>query len=145
MLILQLQKRGIISGKRIISDARLVEADAAMDSLVEREDSDPEARQLKAYECRYHDFKEGKRERKISNQTHVSKTDPDSTLVSKGSTYKKLSYKTHYWIAADSSMIVDCYATTDSRYEYYSSRRIVSNKKLTTDNCCLKSYLTHLL
>ena len=41
----------------MISDASLVEADAAMDSLVEREDSDPEARKLKAYECRYHDFK----------------------------------------------------------------------------------------
>lgn len=68
MLILQWQKRGIISGKQMISDTSLVEADAAMDSLVEREDSNPEARELKAYERQYHDFKEGKRERKISNQ-----------------------------------------------------------------------------
>ena len=86
-------------------------------SLVERECSDPESRELKAYERRYHDFKEGRRERKVSNQTHVSKTDPDSTLVSKGPAYKKLSYKTHYSIDADSHMIVDCHATTGSKHE----------------------------
>ena len=49
----------------MISDASLVEADAAMDSLVEREDSDPEARKLKAYECRYHDFKKVKEKEKF--------------------------------------------------------------------------------
>jgi len=117
MLILKWKQAGIISGKRMISDASLVEADAAMDSLVERECSDPVSRELKAYERRYHDFKEGRRERKVSNQTHVSKTDPDSTLVSKGSAYKKLSYKTHYSIDADSRMIVDCHATTGSKHE----------------------------
>lgn len=67
----------------MISDASLIEADASINSVVEREDADPNARALKNYEQRYHDFKEGKKQRKFSNQTHVSKTDPDATLVSK--------------------------------------------------------------
>lgn len=117
LLILQWKKEGIISGKRMISDASLVEADASMDSLVKREDGDPDARELKLYEQRYHDFKEGKKERKVSNQTHVSKTDPDATLVSRKGYYKKLNYKTHYSIDADSRMIVDCHATTGSKHE----------------------------
>ena len=45
--------------------ASLVEANAAMDSLVEREDSDPKARKLKAYEHQYHDFKKAKEKEKF--------------------------------------------------------------------------------
>lgn len=62
-------------------------------------------------------LKKVKEKEKFLTKTYVSKTDPDSTLVSKGSTYKKLSYKTHYSIDADSLMIVDCHATTGSRHE----------------------------
>jgi transposase len=117
MLILQWKKVGIIKGKSMISDASLVEANASINSLSKREKSDPKARELKAYQRRYHDFREGKKERSVSNQTHVSKTDPDATLVSRASCYKKLSYKTHYSIDADSRIIVDCYATTGSQHE----------------------------
>lgn len=108
----------MISGKRMISDASLIEADASMDSLIKREDGDPDARALKMYEQRYHDFKEGKKEQKVSNQTHASKTDPDATLVSRKGYYKKLNYKKHYSIDADSRMIVDCHATTGSKHEF---------------------------
>jgi transposase len=116
-LIIQWKKEGIINGKRMMSDASLVEANASMGSLIKREDGDPNAKELKKYERRYHDFNEGKKERKFSNQTHVSKTDPDATFVSRKSHYKKLNYKTHYSIDADSRIIVDCYATTGSKHE----------------------------
>lgn len=116
-LIKQWQQSGIIKGQRMISDASLFEANADMDSLVEREDGDPNARVLKMYDQRYHDFKEGKKQRKVSNQTHVSKTDADASLVSRKNTYRKLCYKTHYSIDAPSRMITDCYATTGARHE----------------------------
>ena len=67
-----------------------------MGSLVERTDSDPEAQALKDYQWRYHDFKTGKRHRKYANQTHVSATDPDATLVSRRDDYKKLCYKARF-------------------------------------------------
>jgi len=79
--------------------------------------SDPDARLLKQYEHRYHDFREGRRRRKYANQTHVSRTDPDATLVSRRDGYKKLSYKAHFSIAAESRIVTDCHATTGARHE----------------------------
>lgn len=116
-LIARWQEEGHIRGRRIVADASLVEADAAIDSLVERDDADPNARALKHYEHRYHDFKTGKRRRKLANQTHVSASDPDATLVSRPGAHKKLSYKAHFSADADSRMITDCHATTGARHE----------------------------
>ena len=80
---------GPIRGGRIVADASLVEADAAVDSLVERDDTDPDARTLKNYERNYHDFRAGQRRRKYANQTHVSSSDRDASLVSRRDGYKK--------------------------------------------------------
>lgn len=112
-----LRHKGAIKGQRMISDASLVEADAAMDSLVGRQEADPGSRELRRYEKRYHDFREGKKARKISNQTHISKSDPDATIVSRQSSYPKLCYKVHYSVDASSRIIVDCHATTGARHE----------------------------
>lgn len=73
-----------------------------------------QCQELKNYDSRYHDFREGKKERKFSNQTHLSVTDSDVTISRKNS-YKKLRYKTHYSIDADSQVIINCYATIDSK------------------------------
>jgi hypothetical protein len=72
---------------------------------------------LRQYERRYHDFREGKRSRKYANQTHVSSTDPDASLVPRRDSYEKLCYKAHFAIDADSRMVTDCYATTGARHE----------------------------
>ena len=116
-LVAHWRDRGHIRGRRILTDASLVEADAAVDSMIERDDADPDARALKHYERRYHDFKTGKRRRKLANQTHVSASDPDATLVSRPGVHKKLCYKAHFSADADSRMITDCHATTGARHE----------------------------
>ncbi len=116
-LIARCQEEGHIRGRRIVADASLVEANAAIDSMVERDDVDPDARVLKHYEHRYHDFKTGKRRRKLANQTHVSASDPDATLVSRPGVHKKLCYKAHFSADTDSRMITDAYATTGARHE----------------------------
>ena len=116
-LIARWGEQGHIRGRRIVADASLVEADAAVGSLVERDDADKNARALKDYERRYHDFKTGERRRKYANQTHVSASDPDASLVSRRGGYKKLSYKAHFSADADSRMITDCHATTGARHE----------------------------
>ena len=107
---------GPIRGGRIVADASLVEADAAVDSLVERDDTDPDARTLKNYERNYHDFRAGQRRRKYANQTHVSSSDRDASLVSRRDGYKKRCYKAHFSADADSRMITDCHATTGARH-----------------------------
>jgi len=116
-LISRWKADGHIRGRRIVVDASLVEADAAIDSLVDRDDADPDARLLKQYQRRYHDFREGKRRRKYANQTHVSGTDADCSLVSRKDGYKKLCYKVHFSIDADSRMVTDPHATTGARHE----------------------------
>ncbi len=116
-LIARWKRQGHIRGRRIVADATLVQADASVDSLVEREDADPNARALKNYERRYHDFRAGKRVRKVANQTHVSASDPDATLVSRPGVHRKLCYKAHFSADAESRMVTDCYATTGARHE----------------------------
>lgn len=116
-LLSQWIKTGVVKGKSMMSDASLVEANASLDSLVQREDGDPNARALKMYERQYHDFKEGKKQRTVSNQTHVSRTDPDATMVSRQGYHRKLTHKVHYSMDAKSRIITDCYVTTGAKHE----------------------------
>ena len=64
-LIKKSDKIGIISGKVMISDASLIIANASLDSMNPRENLDPNCRNLKTYEQRYHDFKMGKKKEKF--------------------------------------------------------------------------------
>ena len=111
------KKAGIVTGRKLITDASLIDADASLDSMLERPEGDPDAKALKNYQQRYHDFREGKKQRRVSNQTHVSHSDPDATLVSRKGTYRKMAYKVHYTIDGDSRIITDCYGTTGAKHE----------------------------
>ncbi len=72
-MIKQWYELDIIKGATIISDTSLVESNASMNRSILRKDrGDTHKRELKIYERRYHDFREGKKVMKISNQTHVS-------------------------------------------------------------------------
>jgi IS5 family transposase len=117
LMLLQWQKQGRFTGKQIVADATLVKANASMDSLVEREDADPNARVLKQYEKRYHDFQHGKRKRRVANQTHVSASDLDATMVYRKGTEGGLKYKVHYSADVKTRIITDCYTTTGSTHE----------------------------
>ncbi|QOJ24026.1 MAG: transposase [Gammaproteobacteria bacterium] len=117
LMLLQWQKQGRFTGKQIVVDATLVKANASMDSLVKRENADPNARVLKQYEKRYHDFQHGKRKRRVANQTHVSASDPDATMVYRKGTDGGLKYKVHYSADVKTRIITDCYTTTGSTHE----------------------------
>ena len=55
--------------------------------------------------------------RKLSNQTHRSRTDPDATLAQKKGTPLQLKYKVHQTIDADSRVILDSEVTTGARQD----------------------------
>lgn len=117
-LLRRWQAANRLTGRRLLVDASLVEANAAYGSLVERQDEDPKKRPLKPYQQRYREIKRAKAQRRrVSNQTHVSRSDADATLVSRPGYFKRLYYKVHYTIDADSRLITDCLATTGSRHE----------------------------
>lgn len=58
-MIKKWDKIGIIGGKAMISNASLIIANASLDSMKLRKNTDHNSRTLKTYEQRYHDFKMG--------------------------------------------------------------------------------------
>ena len=64
-LIKKWAKIGIVAGKVMISDASLITANASLDSMKPRKNPDPNCKNLKTYEQRYHDFKMGKKKEKF--------------------------------------------------------------------------------
>jgi IS5 family transposase len=73
--------------------------------------------------------------RKLSNQTHRSRTDPDATLAQKKGSPRQLKYKVHQSIDAGSRVILDTHVTTGARHDnqpYLDQlRRIRDRYKLT--------------
>ncbi len=110
-------KNKFLEGKRIIVDASIFSANASINSMVKRDKYDDKSKILKKHQERYHDFIFGKRKRKLSNQTHISKTDKDASLISYNYHHHKLAYKTHYSIDAESRIILDCPVTTGATHE----------------------------
>ena len=55
--------------------------------------------------------------RRVTNQTHTSRTDPDATLAQKKGTPRQLKYKVHQSIDADSRVILDTEVTTGARHD----------------------------
>jgi transposase len=110
------QKRGLVAPQcRVMTDATLIAADAALDSLVH---NDPEQARLEA------DALQGRTQavdpparRRISNQTHRSRTDPDATLAEKKGSPRQLKYKVHQTADADSRVILDTHVTTGARHD----------------------------
>ena len=111
----QCRQAGLVPGKKVLVDATHIEANASIGSMIEREEADQKAIEPR-YE-RYHDFREGKKKRKLSNKTHVSTTDPDSTMVTHRRLVSRLAHKVHYTADAYRRVILDCHVTTGSRHE----------------------------
>lgn len=110
------QEKGLVNQEcRVMTDATLMAADAALDSLVH---NDPEqASQEAAALCGRTQAVDRPASRKISNQTHTSRTDPDATLAQRRGTPRQLKYKVHQTIDADSRVILDTHVTTGARHD----------------------------
>lgn len=99
--------RKIVKGKSLMTDGSLIKANASLDSVK-----------------RIGPVEEGGKNRinkiigsKISNQTHMSRSDPDATIAGKANQPKILAYKVHESIDRDSRVIVDCHITTGSVHD----------------------------
>jgi len=120
----QCRKAGLVKAERVMADGSIIRADASLYNMEER-DTKAEDAAHDSGDDNYVDTTHSKdglssndlrrgdiRGKKISNQTHVSKTDPDCTLAGKANEYKSLAYKTHHMIDADSRVIIDAHVTT---------------------------------
>ena len=98
-----------------MTDATLIAAHAALNSLVH---NDPKEAQKEALTQRQdRGLKDSSLARRVTNQTHTSRTDPDATLAQKEGTPRQLKYKVHQSIDADSRVILDAEVTTGARHD----------------------------
>ena len=97
-----------------MTDATLIAADAALDSLI-RNDPQQARQEAEALEGRTRAI-EAPATRRISNQTHTSRSDPNATLAQKRGSPRQLKYKVHQSIDAGSRVILDTHVTTVARH-----------------------------
>ena len=110
------RKKGLVHEKCcVMTDATLIAADAALDSLV-HEDPQQALQEAEALRGRTQAV-DPPASRTISNKTHTSRTDPDATLAQKLGTPRQLKYKVHQTIDADSRVILDTHVTTGARHD----------------------------
>ncbi len=118
-IVEQCRDAGLVPGKRIITDASLVEANASAGKLQRREQPaaaevvEDEKQQSKAAVSQTTVVKR----EKISNRKHFSKVDSDATLVHRKGYPKKLYHKVHYCIDASKRIITDCHVTTGAYHK----------------------------
>ena len=103
-IVKRCQQHGLIGETCcVMTDATLIAADAALDSMVH---NDPQQASEEAESLQGRTIAiEPPATRRISNQTHTSRTDPDATLAQKRGTPRQLKYKVHQSIDADSRVI----------------------------------------
>ena len=115
-IVEQCKQKGLVKDScRVMTDATLIAADASLNSLVH---NDPgEAQKEEDAQRQRRGTIDPEAQRKLSNQTHRSRTDPDATLAQKRGTPRQLKYKVHQTIDADSRVILDTEVTTGARHD----------------------------
>lgn len=110
------KQKGLVAERcRVMTDATLIAADAAINSLVHKDPQ--EAKKEEHTQLSNRGLKGPAQKRRVSNQTHRSTTDPEATLAQKKGTPRQLKYKVHQSIDADSRVILDTEVTTGARHD----------------------------
>jgi transposase len=111
-IVRQCVEVGLVEGKHLSVDGSFVEANAAKESRIPREQL-VEAAQVKHIVRQYLQELEGQNpvEEPVHTQDQVSTTDPDSTYATKGGTPARLGYYDNYLVDNPSCVIVGVQAT----------------------------------
>jgi transposase len=111
-IVRQCVEVGLVQGKHLSVDGSLVEANAAKESRIPREQLG-EAAQVHHTVRQYLEEVEQQNpvEEPVHTQDQVSTTDPDSTYATKGGTPARLAYYDNYLVDNDSCVIVGVQAT----------------------------------
>ena len=124
-VVRQCIKAGLVNGEKVMADGSMFAANASLYAMNEREQKIEDTVSTGFEVKPSHDGLSTKDLRsnsivgkKISNQTHVSRTDPDATLAGKQGEWKGLRYKAHEIIDGTSRVILDCHVTTGNVSEH---------------------------
>ena len=110
------KEKGLVAQEcRVMTDATLIAADASLNSLIHNDPKEAEKEAIT--QGRDRGLKDSSSARRVTNQTHTSRTDPDATLAQKKGTPRQLKYKVHQSIDADSRVILDTEVTTGAKHD----------------------------
>ena len=109
-IVLLCQAHGLVKGQSLMTDATLIEANASLDSMI------PKDQNFTANSDKVNDVADVK-QKKFSNKTHISKTDPDASLSHRAGTTQTLKYKTNITVDRAHRIIVDCPVVTGADHE----------------------------
>jgi transposase len=110
------KEEGLVAQEcHVMTDATLIAANAALNSLIHNDPREAEKEAITQGSSR--GLKDSSSARRVTNQTHTSRTDPDATLAQKKGTPQQLKYKVHQNIDADSRVILDTEVTTGAKHD----------------------------
>jgi transposase len=111
-IVRQCVEVGLVQGKHLSVDGSLVEANAAKESRIPREQLQPAAQVHQTVRQYLQEVEQQNPvEEPVHNQDRVSTTDPDSTYITKGGTPARLGYYDNYLVDNHSCIIVGVQAT----------------------------------
>ena len=111
-IVNQCKEKGLIGSKRVITDATLFQANASINSMIPRDPTTKEEEKTEVVPGIIPPTP-----KKLANKTHVSRTDPDSSLAFKKGEKRGLKYKAHVSIDSKERIILDVDITTGSTHE----------------------------
>ena len=102
-IVCQCVEAGLVDGAKIFMDSSLIQADASNNSIIKMNSLKSQLNQhYQELEARIAEDGKGNGE---LNKTHLSTTDPDASLVSKGKVRSQLSFKAHRAVDAKAEVI----------------------------------------
>ena len=95
-IVCQCVAAGLVDGSKIFMDSSLIQADASNNSIIDLNSLKSQLnRHYQELEARLEELPEDGKGNGQLNRTHLSTTDPDASLVSKGKVRSQLSFKVH--------------------------------------------------
>jgi hypothetical protein len=95
-IVCQCVAAGLVDGSKIFMDSSLIQADASNNSIIKMNSLKSQLhRHYHELEARLNELPEDYKGNGKLNRTHLSTTDPDASLVSKGKVRSQLSFKVH--------------------------------------------------
>ena len=105
-IVWQCVAAGLVDGAKIFLDSSLIKADAANNSIIEMNSLKSQLnRHYQELEARLAELPEDYKGKGKLNKTHLSTTDPEASLVSKGKVRSQLSFKVHRAVDAKAEVI----------------------------------------
>ena len=132
-IVWQFVEAGLVDGSKLFMDSSLVQANASNDSVVNRESLKRYLNQsYRELEARLQEQPEADHLGGVVNQTHISTTDPEASVVRQGGK-AKLYYKVHRAIDGQEEIITTTEVTTGQVNEAHRLTGLIEGHTLNTE------------